>query len=391
MHIICAYNVCREYHIRIASYIYIPSLFRGILDFVRRRKLRRVAIFRPDHFLPPDVYNKCDYCDSSVVNMLSSAMLDALSLSTLFAYGVSKVSVNDAQVLPLKSKLIDALDIGNNCDNYNQREDYDPWIGINKVKDRLVSFAEKSVGRPGPLIHLLNPDVDQNLMAAMPKRRKLISTYLTEQERLNLARLLVKDIDRYSYKMHCRNDSCECSVLACDFRIISCTNEGCNATFSFKHREQHDADCGYKLVPCPSGCGMDIPRNDVHVHVRDKCDLRAAECPLSSFGCTSIVRAQDVTSHLNDNADKHFMLVATRMMEYQTVMKDMSARIHTLEEKNAQLERELQRTTVQLQSKNEAKAISNDVKKLTKRLGTLEGTCRTEFKKVEYDRRNHKK
>ena len=176
--------------------------------------------------------------------MLSSAMLDALSLSTLFAYGVSKVSVYDAQVLPLKSKLIDALDIGNNCDNYNQSEDYDPWIGINKVKDRLVSFAEKSVGRPGPLIHLLNPDVDQNLMAAMPKRRKLISTYLTEQERLNLARLLVKDIDRYSYKMHCRNDSCECSVLACDFRIISCTNEGCNATFSFKHREQHDADCG---------------------------------------------------------------------------------------------------------------------------------------------------
>ena len=80
------------------------------------------------------------------------------------------------------------------------------------------------------------------------------------------------------------------------------------------------------------------------------------------------MRAQDVnvTSHLNDNADKHFMLVATRMMEYQTVMKDMSARIHTLEGKNAhQLERELQRTTVQLQSENEAKAISNDVKEET--------------------------
>lgn len=59
--------------------------------------------------------------------------------------------------------------------------------------------------------------------------------------------------------------------------------------------------------------------------------------------------------------------------------------------KECPVERELQRTTVQLQSENEAKAISNDVKKLTKRLGTLEGTCRTEFKKVEYDRRNHKK
>ncbi len=44
---------------------------RGILDFVRRRKLRRVAVFRPDHFLPPEVYTKCDYCDSTVVDMLS--------------------------------------------------------------------------------------------------------------------------------------------------------------------------------------------------------------------------------------------------------------------------------------------------------------------------------
>jgi len=62
-----------------------------------------------------------------------------------------------------------------------------------------------------------------------------------------------------------------------------------------------------------------------------------------------------------------------------------------LEEKNDQLERELKQKTVQLQSKNDAKAAANDVKKLSKRLATLEGTCKTQFRKVEYDRRNHKK
>jgi hypothetical protein len=40
-----------------------------MLDFVRRRKLTRIAVFRPDHFLPKDVYAKCDFCDSNVVNM----------------------------------------------------------------------------------------------------------------------------------------------------------------------------------------------------------------------------------------------------------------------------------------------------------------------------------
>jgi len=365
--------------------------------------LRRVAVFRPDHFLPREVYTKCDYCDSSVVNMLLSAMLDALALATLFAHG-PKNNITYAQVLPLKSKLIDSLSIGDNCSYDTQSDDYDPWADIHKVKDRLCTFAETCVGKPGPLMHLLNPDV--NLVSAMPGQRKVVARYLNEQERLNLARLLVKDVDRYSYKMHCRNGSCACVMReangsshdedednqpSCEFRLIPCPNTNCNATFSYKHRTQHDDECGFKLLPCPSGCGATVPRNEVHIHVRDRCSLRQAECPLSIVGCTAIVQAQDVACHLNNHADKHLMLVASRMMEYQSFMKDMNDRIRLLEEKNGQLERELKRTTLQSQSKNEAKAISGDVKKLTKRIGTLESTCRTEFKKVEYDRRNHGK
>lgn len=44
---------------------------RGMLDFVRRRKLRKVAYFRPDHFLSHDIYSKCDFCDSKAVNLIS--------------------------------------------------------------------------------------------------------------------------------------------------------------------------------------------------------------------------------------------------------------------------------------------------------------------------------
>eukprot|EP00985_Skeletonema_marinoi_P023804 scaffold16060_cov72-Skeletonema_marinoi.AAC.1 len=75
-----------------------PNRKRGLLDFVRRRKLRRIAMFRPDHFLPRDVYNKCDFCDSKAVQVLAEAMLDALSLASLFAYGpANPAKVTDAQ------------------------------------------------------------------------------------------------------------------------------------------------------------------------------------------------------------------------------------------------------------------------------------------------------
>ena len=369
---------------------------RLLLDFVRRRKLRRIAMFRPDHFLTREVYNKCDFCDSKAVQALSDAMLDALSLASLFAYGpTNPKKVTDAQVIPLKSKLIDALEIGMNWE--------DDTIDIDNVKERLCTFAEKCVGKPGPIMHLLNPDVDQNIHQAILPRRNVIKRYFTDEERTSLARLLIKDIDRAAYQLHCSNETCASSLHAssnhgskeedslCQFQFVHCPHYKCDAQISKKYEKEHDDECGYKVLPCPSGCGMEVARNDMHVHVTTRCNLRQAECPLSIVGCTAIVQAADVTKHLNQHADTHFMLLSTRMMEYQNLFKQFDKKIKMLEDKNNKLERELARTNALLSTKNESNAISNDLKKVTKRLNALESSCRNEFKKVEYDRRSHKK
>jgi hypothetical protein len=58
----------------------ITDFYRGMLDFVRRRKLSRIAAFRPDHFLPKEVYAQCDFCDSDVVDMLSVCYIFGLFL-----------------------------------------------------------------------------------------------------------------------------------------------------------------------------------------------------------------------------------------------------------------------------------------------------------------------
>lgn len=378
-----------------------PNRKRGLLDFVRRRKLRRMAMFRPDHFLPRDVYNKCDYCDSKAVQVLSDAMLDALSLASLFAYGpANPEKVTDAQVIPLKAKLIDTLEIGRNWRSDSKKEEgEEDTTDIDNVRERLCTFAEKSVGKPGPIMHLLNPDVDQNIQAIQPLRKKVIAKYFTDEERISLARLLIKDIDRDAHQLHCENETCASSqhagsnhgnskevddLTSCPFQFIPCPNYKCTIQMSKKYAKEHDDECGYKLVPCPSGCGMEVARNDMHVHVTTRCSLRQAECPLSIVGCTAIVQAADVTKHLNQHADTHFMLLSARMIEYQKLFQQFDTKIKMLEEKNAKLERELARSTALLSTKNESNVISNDLKKVTKRLHTLE-------KKVDHDRRSHTK
>lgn len=329
-------------------------------------------------------------------------MLEALALASLFKAGTANIDCTDAKVLPLKAKLIDFLCIGSSCQHdvllYDSNTHYNTMPDVYKIKDRLSTFAESTVGGPGALTHLFQPDVGVCIVKAMPGRKDLISNkYFPNEERVAYAKLLVKDVDRYAFQLHCNKDSCDASknggadseLSNCEFRLSSCPNPNCTDIFSIKYQSYHDEECGFKVMACTSGCGMEVPRNEMSIHVRDKCTLRAAECPLACLGCTAIVQAQDISRHLNESSDQHFMFVANRMMECQATIKTLNSKVQVLEEKNAQLERELQGRSAS--SKKDADTLSNEVKKLNKKLGTLEGTCRAEFKKNELDRKNSRK
>ena len=219
-------------------------------------------------------------------------MLDALCLATLY---VSRTSLTDAQVLPLKAQLMDTLAIGTNRPDGDK--EHASNLNVNKVKIRLTGFPEVSVGKP-QLVQLVQPGYDDSLNEGMPRRRQLISNmYLPYEERTVLARLVIKDADRYRFQMHC--DSCSCregdtaADDRCEYTLMTCPNDNCTAIYSRKYRAEHDDVCGYRRVPCPSGCGSAVPRMDLHKHVRDECSMREASCPLSVVGCTACVRAGD--------------------------------------------------------------------------------------------------
>ena len=333
-------------------------------------------------------------------------MLDALALASLFSAGTANVDCTSAKVLPLKAKLIDFVNIGNNCQHDvfidEKKRDYNTMTDIYKIKDRLSTFAESTVGGPGALAHLFHPDVGDSLVKAMPGRKDLISRrYFPEEERVAYAKLMVKDVDRYAFHLHCQEEYCSSrkldnedssnagAKLSCEFSFQTCPNPNCPEVFSIKYQNYHDEECGFKLLPCINRCGIEVPRNEMALHVRNKCVLRAAECPLACLGCTTVVQVQDVSRHLKESSDQHFMFAANRMMEYQAIIKKLNGRIQILEAKNAQLELELRGQTSS--NKKDADNLSNEVKKLAKRLGALEVTCRNEFKKVDQERKNTKR
>ena len=329
-------------------------------------------------------------------------MLDSLALAALFAYG-STDRISDAQALELKCKLIDALSIGdNNCGYDNAREvglgvgvnglgvhnddfNYNPRVDIERIKDRLCTFAETCVGKRPHGLLVLHPenDVQQNIVTYIPSMRRVMSRCLGERERGILARLLIKDIDRHSYEMHCSTDYCSQHGTKiddmCIFRSVTCHNEGCDATFSSVHQIQHDEeDCQYIILPCPNDCGMGVRRKDIEIHVREECSLRPVTCPLCEIGCKDILRARDVNQHLNDTTARHCRLIVNSMLENQSEVKCMKDYICKLEEKNSRLEKNVE-------------TMSSEMITITKRLASLETTCRTEPGiMVEHRRRNRR-
>ena len=58
----------------------------------------------------------------------------------------------------------------------------------------------------------------------------------------------------------------------CPMLIISCQNEGCNATFCRHEKEQHDNNCRYKEIMCDyfdKGCTKIFKRSELNVHYKN--------------------------------------------------------------------------------------------------------------------------
>ena len=76
-------------------------------------------------------------------------------------------------------------------------------------------------------------------------------------------------------------------------------------------------------------------------HKAEICPLREVACPFANVGCTTRVLARDLPEHVGslETTNSHLLLAVNRMMEYQTVIKNLNTKVKLLEDDTTSLKR----------------------------------------------------
>jgi len=175
--------------------------------------------------------------------------------------------------------------------------------------------------------------------------------------------------------LHC--DQLNCGEN-CRFFRVQCPNDGCIITLSKIYLDEHDKVCPYKLIQCQ--CGEWLQRREEEVHKKEACKLREVDCPFKNIGCLSKVRACDLQSHVDEHSSKHLLLSVERLLEHQSVLSVLNAKVIALENENKELKQSLDNHIKK--SKKDVWQLDAKFNKTNKNLINHEAKSKKEFLKI---------
>lgn len=303
---------------------------RGMMHFVRFRRLYRTKVFNPDEFIPRSVSEKCNQGDSSATDNVGQLLLDTLTYCTLLH---NPSSYTDAVALLLKERIINIAmheydDENNNTSAFHL---------LDQLRIKLEHFIKNEAAKT--VMNRLITHVDFKFDNRGDKevfiiRKKVVcKRCLPHKECEALSSLVVKNLDPH-FQLHC--DQLNCGEN-CRFFRVQCPNEGCTKTLSKMYLPEHDMVCPYKIVQCE--CGDSFPRHQQEVHNKEACKLREVDCPFRNIGCMLRVRACDLQSHLDEHSSRHLILSVKRLMEHESVIRNLNAKIMKLENENTEMKK----------------------------------------------------
>jgi len=311
--------------------------------------------------------------DSSATDALSRLLLDSLTYCSLLH---SPKTYADAKALPLKERIINVAI--RQPQNKDEQTNTDAFYQLDQLRIKLENFIEQE--KANTVMSRLLASVDfpfekRNGKESFEKRKILVSRQcFSSMECDAISTLIVKKLDP-EFQLHCNIPSCGEN---CHFYRIQCPNDGCQMIMSRMYLEEHDNQCIYKIIECK--CGDRFPRHELAIHNAQSCKLRQVECPFKKIGCTTIVRACDLETHLAEAINTHLLLAMNRMIEYQGVISELNTRVIALEGQNKGLKLTLENH--EKKSTTDISQLSTKFKKSSKALANHEKTCKKEFKKL---------
>ena len=314
------------------------SATKGILHFVRRRRLIRLQSFAPDRLLGGIAW-VCDNVDLEKVASLEKHLLHAIVDCSLQKH---PRQFSEAKVGALKNHLMAALNLTGGPG--------EGALGMKGVQDTLASFAGSGGSiwtvASAALAHKGQEEVNENEVQRM---HLFDSKFFRADEREALANALIHKHDT-DFSFHCNVKNCNSSTTpssssssssgitlqsGCPYAPVLCTNKGCEVVFSKKWGANHDARCPYKVIDCSRTCGENMARKEVEYHISHQCILRPVQCPFACLGCNTDLLFKDLPTHMDDTIQPHMMMGLHRVMEQHEVIVKLNTKVASLESKTA--------------------------------------------------------
>lgn len=345
------------------------------LHWVRFRRLVRKKIFDPEQWLPIEVYSKCSHGDSEVKADLSTKILEVLAFVSM----VQSSHLTYTATLPLKAKVIEVIDIGNEATRIYEEDAYANISILHKKLEAFANTESHALSNVFSKISNVNFKLRHNksLTPGFEEHCAAVSSRISPQnERDAIASLILRDLDP-KFLLHCDKENCGAT---CVFAPELCTNDGCDVLISIKHMPAHDSTCPFKVIHCPRECGNMFPRKELEIHKTKSCPIREVPCSFAKVGCPAVVLAQDLEAHISESTNSHLLIAMNRMMEHQSVIKVMHNKVRNLEAENAHLKRLFD--TYKVEVAKEVSSVSSQVVVVKKKVNGLETTSRNEFKRI---------
>ena len=113
---------------------------------------------------------------------------------------------------------------------------------------------------------------------------------------------------------------------SCPKRKFSCPYCQFKATYE-RVANEHWPQCEKYPLPCPNDCGVGTVERGRLEHHRSECPLQVVECEFSHSGCTEKIRRKDTARHMEENTQKHLVMVSTSMMSMMKLLQEKDQQI----------------------------------------------------------------
>eukprot|EP00250_Pteridium_aquilinum_P013376 c21304_g1_i1 orf=127-1209(+) len=117
----------------------------------------------------------------------------------------------------------------------------------------------------------------------------------------------------------------------CPLRPVTCENDGCGHVFSAMHGTEHDAVCGFKLLPCEQSCKALIMRSQMDKHCVTTCPMKLVKCPFFHVGCGNTLPQGMVEEHCTASMSSHLNSVLQNTQKQESLVSSLTQRVLLLE------------------------------------------------------------